>query len=88
MAPGGRHKFTGRHEAGKQPAGQAWTYSPGLGGWRAYRGGLVLTVSRLSGGGYRAEVDGPDVQERADAFDTRLSAQEWCERRAGNRPGT
>ena len=52
--------------------------------WRAYKGGLVLTVSRLIGGGWLAMVEGEGVTERSPApLPTRLAAQRWADSRAG-----
>jgi hypothetical protein len=52
--------------------------------WRAYQGGLVLTVTRIVGArGWVAEVAGPGVCGRPDVFATRLQAQRWAGDRAG-----
>jgi hypothetical protein len=68
-------------------ADEAWAPSPQRGVWTAYKHGLVLTVSRLVGGGYLGEIEGPGVRERSSSG-TRLSAQQWCERRAESRRET
>src|SRR6266566_958982 len=40
----------GRHAAGSgQPEDELWRRTPDRAGWRAYRRGLVLTVTRLTG---------------------------------------
>ena len=52
--------------------------------WRAYKGGLVLTVTRLIGDGWLAMVEGEGVTERSPVpLPTRLRAQAWCDNRAG-----
>lgn len=52
--------------------------------WRAYKRGLVLTVTRLAGGGWQATVEGPGVTERSPMpFRTRKRAQAWADNRAG-----
>lgn len=52
--------------------------------WRAYKSGLMLTVTHIVGAsGWVAEVEGPGVSERSDVFATRLQAQRWADDRAG-----
>jgi hypothetical protein len=76
MSPRGRHE-PGRHAAGKQqPADQDWARTSDRSTWRAYRRGLVLTVTRLTAGGWQAVVEGPGVTERGPA-------QRWADSRAG-----
>ena len=83
MSPHGRHE-PGRHAARKQPAGQPWARTSDRAAWRAYKGGLVLTVTRIVGAcGWVAEVEGPGVSERSEVFATRLQAQRWAGDRAG-----
>jgi hypothetical protein len=53
--------------------------------WRACKGGLVLTVTRVAdGSGWQATVESPNVTERSPApLPTRLAAQQWADNRAG-----
>ena len=52
--------------------------------WRAYKGGLVLTVTRADGSGWLATVESPNVTEQPPApLPTRLAAQRWADSRAG-----
>jgi len=81
----GRHEFTGHHEAGYQPADEPWARSSQRGVWRAYCGGLVLTVTQLVGDGWEAEVEGPGVRDRSGVLATRLAAQSWADRKAEDR---
>ena len=76
----------GRHEAGSgQPEDEPWGRTPYWAVWRAYQRGLVLTVTRLVGGGWQATVEGPGVTERAPMpFRTRKRAQAWADNRAGD----
>ena len=75
----------GRHEAGAgRPADEPWARTSDRAVWRAYKGGLVLTVTRLIGDGWLAMVEGEGVTERSPApLPTRLRAQAWCDNRAG-----
>ena len=73
----------GRHAAGQQPADEPWARTSDRKVWRAYKNGLVLTVTHLVGGGWQATVEGPDVSERSQAKETRLAAQAWADNRAG-----
>ena len=50
--------------------------------WRAYKGGLVLTVTRLAANGWQAVAEGKGVTERSPALATRLAAQRWADSRA------
>ena len=52
--------------------------------WRASRNGLLLTVSRLAGGGWQATAESPNVTERSPVLATRLAAQRWADSRAGD----
>jgi hypothetical protein len=47
--------------------------------WRAARGPVLLTVTKLSSGMFRADVEGPEVSERSPEFRTRLAAQGWAD---------
>ena len=75
----------GRHEAGAgRPADEPWARTSDRAVWRAYRNGLVLTVTRLAGEGWLAAVEGEGVTERSPApLPTRLAAQRWADSRAG-----
>jgi hypothetical protein len=74
----------GRHAAGQRPADQPWARTSDKRVWRAYKDGLVLTVSHVLDGGWVATVESGDVTERsATPFATRLAAQRWAEDRAG-----
>jgi hypothetical protein len=67
-------------------ANEPWTRTPDRSVWRACRGGLVLTVTRLAAGGWRAVVEGHGVTERSLVKPTRLEAQRWADSRAGTKP--
>ena len=84
VSPCGKHT-PGRHEAGQQPADEPWARTSDRAVWRAYKGGLVLTVTRVAGGsGWQATVESPSVTERSPApLPTRLVAQRWADSRAG-----
>ena len=73
------------HAAGAaRPGDEPWARTSDRSTWRAYKGGLVLTVSRLAGGGWQAVVESGNVTERSPApLPTRLAAQRWAESRAG-----
>ena len=83
MSPRGRHE-PGRHEAGQQPADEPWARTSDRSTWRAYKGGLVLTVTRVAdGSGWTATVESPNVTEQSPApLPTRLTAQAWADSRA------
>lgn len=67
-----------------RPEDEQWTRTPDRAVWRTYRGGLVLIVTRLAGGGWQATVEGPGVAERSPMpFRTRKRAQAWADNRAG-----
>ena len=68
-----------------QPADEPWARTSDRAVWRAYKGGLVLTVTRLAdGSGWPATVESPGVTERSPApLPTRLAAQRWADSRAG-----
>ena len=84
MSTRGRHE-PGRQAAGQQPADEPWARTSDRSVWRAYKGGLVLTVTRVAdGSGWTATVESPNVTERSPApLPTRLAAQAWAESRAG-----
>ena len=68
-----------------QPADEPWARTSDRAVWRAYKGGLVLTVTRLAdGSGWQAMVESPGVTERSPApLLTRLAAQRWADSLAG-----
>jgi hypothetical protein len=80
----GRHE-PGRHAAGQQPTDEPWARTSDRNVWRAYRAGLVLTVTRVAdGAGWQATVESPKDTERSPApLPTRIAAQSWCDNRAG-----
>ena len=81
-----RGKYTpGRHEAGQQSADEPWARTSDRAVWRAYKGGLVLTVTRVAdGSGWTATAESPNATERSPAtLPTRLAAQRWADSRAG-----
>jgi hypothetical protein len=82
VSPPGRH-LPGRHAAGQGPADEPWARTSDRSVWRAYKGGLMLTVTHLIGGGWQAVVDGPGVTERSQVKPTRMDAQRWADSRAG-----
>jgi hypothetical protein len=84
VSPRGRHE-PGRHAAGQQSADEPWARTSDRDVWRAYKGGLVLTVTRVAdGSGWQATVESPNVTERSTApLPTRLAAQQWADNRAG-----
>jgi len=65
------------------PADEPWARTSDRSVWRAYKSGLVLTVTRLIGGGWQAVIEGPGVTERSPVLATRLAAQRWADSRAG-----
>ena len=76
----------GRHATGAPcPGDEPWARTSDRNVWRAYKGGLVLTVTRVAdGSGWLAVVEGANVTERSPApLPTRLAAQSWADRRAG-----
>jgi hypothetical protein len=74
-----------RHASGAgRPCNEPWARTSERAVWKAYKNGLTLTVTHLVGArGWVAEVEGPGVCERSDAFATRSQAQRWAEDRAG-----
>ena len=83
MSPRGRHAAGASH-----PGDEPWARTSDRLTWRAYRNGLVLTVTRVAdGSGWQAVVESPNVAERSTVpLPTRLAAQSWCENRAGGAP--
>ena len=74
----------GRHEAGAgRPGDEPWARTSDRSTWRAYKRGLMLTVTRLAGDGWMAIVEGENVTERSPVLATRLAAQRWADSRAG-----
>jgi hypothetical protein len=74
----------GRHKAGlRRPADEPWARTSDWRIWRAYKNRLLLTVTRLTGEGWIAVVEGPGVTERSPVLPTRLRAQAWADSRAG-----
>ena len=76
----------GRHEAGApgRPGDEPWARTSDRSTWRAYKRGLVLTVTRLAGDGWLAMVEGEGVTERSPApLPTRLAGQRWADSLAG-----
>ncbi len=63
------------------PEDEPWTRTPDRAVWRAYKGGLVLTVTRLAANGWQAVAEGKGVTERSPALATRLAAQRWADNR-------
>jgi hypothetical protein len=57
-----------------------WQQTPDRRTWRAALGYVVLTVTKLTSGAYRADVEG--VTERSPEFRTRTAAQAWAEERS------
>lgn len=60
-----------------------WQQTPDRSTWRAARGPVLLTVSKLTNGVFRADVEVPGVAERSPEFRTRLGAQGLADNRAG-----
>ena len=67
------------------PGDEPWARTSDRNVWRAYKGGLVLTVTRVAdGSGWTAVVEGPNITERSPApLPTRIAAQRWADSRAG-----
>jgi hypothetical protein len=57
-----------------------WQQTPDRRTWRAAADGLVLTVTKLTNGMFRADVEG--MAERSPECRTRLAAQAWAEEHA------
>jgi hypothetical protein len=74
----------GRHEAGAGPPEDSpWARTSDRHVWRAYKNGLMLTVTRIGVDHWVAVVEGKGVTERSRALATRLAAQRWADGRAG-----
>jgi hypothetical protein len=75
----------GRHAEGQQPADEPWARTSDRAVWRAYKAGLVLTVTRAAdGSGWLAMVESANVTERSpQPLPTRVAAQRWADGRAG-----
>jgi hypothetical protein len=74
----------GRHAAGAGcPADEPWARTSDRAVWRAYKSGLVLTVTHVIGGGWQPVVEGPGVTERGPVLAARAAAQRWAGSRAG-----
>jgi len=78
----GRHEPR-RHAEGRQPADQPWARTSDRSVWRAYKHGLVLTVTHLVTGGWQAVIEGPGVTRRSPVLGSRGAAQAWADDRAG-----
>lgn len=65
-----------------QPADEPWTHTSDRNVWRAYRRGLMLTVTHLVTGGWRAVIEGPGVTRRSPVLGSRGTAQAWADDRA------
>jgi hypothetical protein len=50
--------------------------------WRAYKSGLVLTVTHLVTGGWQAIIEGQGVTRRSPVLGSRGAAQAWADDRA------
>ena len=72
-----------RHAAGSGPADQPWARTADRHVWRAYKNGLMLTVTEAIGGGWHPVVEGPGVTEHGPVLATRTGAMRWAEDRAG-----
>ncbi len=79
MSPRGRHAASAA-----RPDDGPWARTSDRTVWRAYKRDLLLTVTRLAGGGWQATVEGPSVTERSPMpFRTRKCAQAWADNHAG-----
>ena len=67
------------------PGDEPWARTSDRNVWRAYKAGLVLTVTRVAdGSGWTATAESPNVTEQSPApLPTRLAAQRWADSRAG-----
>ena len=81
----------GKHAQGLQAedgrlADEPWARTSDRNVWRAYRAGLVMTVTRFAdGSGWQATLEGPSTAERSGVLATRLAAQSWADNRAGGK---
>lgn len=62
---------------------EPWARTADRNVWRAYKSGLVLTVTHLVGGGWQAVIEGPGVTRRSPVLGSRGAAQAWADDRAG-----
>jgi hypothetical protein len=60
----------------------SWQQTPDRRVWRAARGRLVLTVTKVSNGMFRADIEGTTTAHSPE-FAKRTSAQRWAEQHAG-----
>ncbi len=81
MSPRGRHE-PGRHAAGQQPADEPWARTSDRNVWRAYKAGLMLTVTHLVTGGWQAVIEGSGAARRSPVLGSRGAAQAWADDRA------
>jgi hypothetical protein len=72
----------GRHAPGPDPADQPWPRTSDKAVWRAYKSGLVLTVTHLVTGGWQADIEGLGVTRRSPVLGSRGAAQAWADDRA------
>ena len=74
----------GRHAAGRSvPGDEPWARTSDRNVWRAYKGGLVLTMTHLAGGAWQALAEGPGACGRSPELGTRTAAQAWADDFAG-----
>jgi hypothetical protein len=59
-----------------------WQQTPDRRTWRAARGSVLLTVTKLTNGMFRADVEG--LAKHSPECRTRLAAQTWAENHAGD----
>jgi hypothetical protein len=59
----------------------SWERTPDRRTWRAARGPVLLTVTKISNGAFVAHVEG--LAERSPEFAKRTIAQRWAEEHAG-----
>ena len=61
---------------------EPWARTSDRNVWRAYKGGLLLTVTHLVAGGWQADIEGPGVTRRSPVLGSRGAAQAWADDRA------
>ena len=77
----------GRHAAGAgRPGDEPWARTSDRSVWRAYKNGLMLTVTHLVTGGWQANIEGPGVTRRSPLLGSRGAAQAWADDRARGAP--
>ena len=76
----------GRHAAWSGSADEPWARTGDRRVWRAYKNGLMLTVTEAIGGGWHPVAEGPGVTEHGPVLATRTGAMRWAEDRAGGAP--